>query len=85
MLGKLLHHYNLRRLNVRGLAGAHKKMLLRAWAYSFKKLLAYRFQRMQQVVIALRIPPQSTADQFWRRQLETGASCSATVTATWVN
>ena len=38
----LLHHYGLRRLNVRGQPGAHKTMLLTAVAYNLKKLFKYR-------------------------------------------
>ncbi|WP_457072067.1 transposase [Hymenobacter sp. UYAg731] len=41
VFGNLLPHYGLRRLNVRGLVGAHKTMLLTAVAYNLKKLLKY--------------------------------------------
>ncbi|GGF28525.1 transposase [Hymenobacter cavernae] len=41
VFGSLLQHYGLRRLNVRGQAGAHKSMLLAAIAYNLKKLLRY--------------------------------------------
>jgi Transposase DDE domain len=42
VFGNLLHHYGLRRMNVRGQAGAHKTMLLTAVAYNLKKLLKHR-------------------------------------------
>jgi hypothetical protein len=42
VFGNLIHHYSLRRMNVRGHTGAHKTMLLTAVAYNFKKLLEYR-------------------------------------------
>ncbi|WP_071885959.1 transposase [Hymenobacter sedentarius] len=43
--GNLMHHFGLRRLSVRGHAGAHKTMLLAAVAYNLKKLLKYQSQR----------------------------------------
>lgn len=64
VLGNLLHHYGLRRLNVRGLAGAHKTMLLTAVAYNLKKLLARRPLRAQGRVIALPMPAQP-AEEYW--------------------
>ncbi len=63
-LGNLLHHYGLRRLNVRGLAGAHKTMLLTALAYNLKKRLAHRPPRAQGLVIALPVPAQ-LAEEHW--------------------
>lgn len=36
VLGSLLHHYGLRRMNTRGRASAHKTMLLAAMAYNLK-------------------------------------------------
>ena len=54
VFGHLIHHYGLRRLNVRGHAGAHKTMLLAAVAYNLKKLLKHRSQ--QQMSLALALP-----------------------------
>ena len=54
VFGNLIHHYGLRRMNVRGQAGAHKSMLLTAVAYNLKKLLKYRPQ--QQVSVAMALP-----------------------------
>ena len=56
VFGNLLPHYGLRRMNVRGLAGAHKPMLLTAVAYNLKKLLKHRPQRQVSVAMALPRP-----------------------------
>ena len=53
VFGHLLHHYGLRRMNVRGHAGAHKTMLLTAVAYNLKKLLKYRPNRQLSLAVAL--------------------------------
>ena len=58
VFGNLLHHYGLRRMNVRGHAGAHKTMLLTAVAYNLKKLLKYRPNRQLSLAVAL---PQAAA------------------------
>jgi hypothetical protein len=54
VFGNLIHHYGLRRLNVRGHAGAHKTMLLTAVAYNLKKLLKHRPTRQTSLAMALR-------------------------------
>jgi transposase len=56
VFGNLLHHYGLRRMNVRGHAGAHKTMVLTAVAYNLKKLLKYRPQRQLSLAVALPRP-----------------------------
>jgi len=56
----LLHHYGLRRMNVRGQAGAHKTMLLSALAYNLKKLLKYHPQRQLSLAVALPRPLLAT-------------------------
>ena len=56
VFGNLIHHYGLRRMNVRGLAGAHKTMLLAAVAFNLKKLLRFRPQQHVSAVIALPRP-----------------------------
>lgn len=56
VFGNLIHHYGLRRLNVRGLAGAHKTMLLTAVAYNLKKLLKHRPTRQLSLAVALPRP-----------------------------
>ena len=53
VFGNLIHHYGLRRMNVRGHAGAHKTMLLTAVAYNLKKLLKYRPKRKLSLDVAL--------------------------------
>ena len=56
VFGNLLPHYGLRRMNVRGLAGAHKTMLLTAVAYNLKKLLKYCPNRQLSLAVALPQP-----------------------------
>ncbi|MBF9224228.1 IS1182 family transposase [Hymenobacter ruricola] len=56
VFGNLIHHYGLRRMNVRGHAGAHKTMLLTAVAYNLKKLLKHRPQRQVSSAVALPQP-----------------------------
>jgi len=68
VFGNLLHQYGLRRINVRGQAGAHKSMLLAAIAYNLKKLLRYRPQRLLRLAIALPPPPPPPLGRlFWLR------------------
>ncbi|WP_324680454.1 transposase [Hymenobacter sp. GOD-10R] len=57
VFGNLLHHYGLRRINVRGRAGAHKSMLLAAIAYNLKKLLRYSPEQQLRMAIVLPLPP----------------------------
>ena len=64
VFGNLLHHYGLRRLNVRGLAGAHKTMLLMAVVFNLKKLLRFRPQQYQSAVIALPRPISAPDTRF---------------------
>ncbi|MFD2720475.1 IS1182 family transposase [Hymenobacter monticola] len=56
VFGNLIHHYGLRRLNVRGHAGAHKTMLLAAIAFNLKKLLEHRLNRQVSLAVALPQP-----------------------------
>jgi hypothetical protein len=56
VFGNLLHHDGLRRLNMRGLAGAHKTMLLTAIAYNLKKLLKHWLQQHVSAAVALPQP-----------------------------
>ena len=56
VFGNLLPRYGLRRMNVRGLAGAHKTMLLTAVAFNLKKLLKYRPNRQRSLAPALPWP-----------------------------
>jgi transposase len=63
VFGNLIHHYGLRRVNVRGQAGAHKLMLLTAVAYNFKKLLKYRPKQAIHLAVALPPPPHPIPDK----------------------
>src|SRR4028119_1281126 len=68
VFGNLLHHYGLRRMNVRGQAGAHKTMLLTALAYNLKKLLKYRTNRQVSLAMALPQPGSLANDRHCRQQ-----------------
>jgi hypothetical protein len=67
VFGHLLHHYGLRRLNVRGQAGAHKTMLLTAGAYNLQKLLKHRPQQQVSQAVALPWPQLAANRRVWRR------------------
>jgi hypothetical protein len=68
VFGNLLHHYGMRRMNVRGQAGAHKTMLLTALAYNLKKLLKYRPNRQVSLTMALLRPGSLANDRHCRQQ-----------------
>ena len=77
VFGSLLHHYGLRRMNVRGHAGAHKTMLLTAVAYNLKKLLKYRPERQASLAVALPRPVLAATTPCWRRKRRTvGQMCA---------
>ncbi|HEX8326030.1 MAG TPA: IS1182 family transposase [Hymenobacter sp.] len=80
VFGHLLPHYGLRRLNVRGLAGAHKTMLLTAVAYNLKKLLKYRPQRQLSLAVALPRPLLAVNTRACRRNRRTETPTWAIVT-----
>ena len=67
VFGSLIHHYGLRRMNVRGLAGAHKTMLLTAVAYNLKKLLKHRPKRQLSLAMALPRPLLAANTRAGRR------------------
>lgn len=73
VFGNLIHHYGLRRLNVRGHAGAHKTMLLTAVAYNLKKLLKYRPQQQLSLAVALPRPLLAAKTRACRRNRRTEA------------
>lgn len=72
MFGNLIRHYGLRRMNVRGLAGAHKTMLLTAVAFDLKKLLRFRPQQHQSAVVALPRPLPAPNTPFYVRSPQPG-------------
>ncbi|MDB5234273.1 MAG: hypothetical protein JWR44_1266 [Hymenobacter sp.] len=76
VFGNLLPHYGLRRLNVRGHAGAHKTMLLSAVAYNLKKMLKYRPQRQGSAAVAL---PRPLLAPNWRGKRRNGRTWSPTL------
>ena len=67
VFGNLIHHYGLRRMNVRDHAGAHKTILLTAVAHNLKKLLKYRPNQQVGGVVALPLPPLAANARAWRR------------------
>jgi transposase len=67
VFGHLLHHYGLRRMNVRGQAGAHKTLLLKAVAYNLKTLLKHRPTHQIGHVVALPRPLLAANQRFWQR------------------
>ncbi|WP_210521693.1 transposase [Hymenobacter terricola] len=67
VFGNLLHHYGLRRMNVRGQAGAHKTMLLTAVAHNPNKLLQDRPQRQLSLAVALPGPLLAANRRSWPR------------------
>jgi transposase len=77
VFGNLIHHYGLRRLNVRGHAGAHKTMLLTAIAYNLKKLLKYRPQQQVGAAMALPQPLLAATTRAWRRNRRPEATTRA--------
>ncbi|WP_240773382.1 transposase [Pontibacter sp. SGAir0037] len=58
VLGTLINHMGMRRVNTRGLELAHKGMLLAAAAYNLQKLLHFTPKRSQTAVMALPRPEQ---------------------------
>jgi len=65
VFGSLIHHYGLRRISMRGKAGAHKAMLLAAMAYNLKKLLKHHPQQQLCVAVALPIPLPPLENQLF--------------------
>lgn len=74
VFGSLIHHYGLRRVNVRGHAGAHKTMLLAAVAYNLKKLLKHRPERQLSLAVALPRPLLAAKTRACRRNSRTETS-----------
>ena len=79
VFGNLIHHYGLRRMNVRGQAGAHKTMLLTAVAYNLKKLLKYWPQQQVSLAVALPRPLLAASTRACRRNRRTEAPTWAIV------
>ena len=67
VFGNLLHHYGLRRMNVRGHAGAHNTMLLTAVAYNLKKLLKSRPERQRSLAVTLPRPLLAANTHAYKR------------------
>ena len=67
VFGNLLHHDGLRRMNVRGQAGACKTMRLTAVTYNLRKLLKYRPERQVSLAVALPGPLLADTRRAWQR------------------
>ncbi|CAN5138971.1 hypothetical protein BH09BAC4_BH09BAC4_06220 [soil metagenome] len=64
-LGSLVDYYGLRKINVRGKAGAHKVMLMAAVAFNLKKYMKFTTKSTLSQAIALRVEwPLSSQDTF---------------------
>lgn len=70
VFGSLIPHYGLRRINMRGKAGAHKVMLMAAMTFNLKKLLKHRRQQLLRLAVALPTLPPPLANQLF--SLRTG-------------
>lgn len=70
VLGTLLNHMAMRKINTRGLHLAHKGMLMAAAAYNLQKLLHFTPKRSQTAVMALPRPEQAVffCFSFWLDQ-----------------
>jgi hypothetical protein len=55
VLGSLVDYYGLRKINVRGKAGAHKVMLMAAVAFNLKKYMKFTTKYTVSQAIALRV------------------------------
>lgn len=53
VFGSLIHHYGMRKVNVRGKAGAHKVMLMAATAFNLKKYMKFKPVETDSQAIAL--------------------------------
>ena len=71
-------HCGLRRMNVRGHAGAHKTMLLAAVVYNLKKLLKHRPQRHLSLAVALPRPLLAVNKRSWQPNKRSEAPIRAT-------
>ena len=55
VLGSLLEYNGLRKINVRGKAGAHKVMLMAAIAFNLKKCMKFTIKSTVSQAIALKV------------------------------
>lgn len=53
VFGSLIHHYGMRKVGVRGKAGAHKVMLMAATAFNLKKYIKFKSAEVVSKAIAL--------------------------------
>ncbi len=55
VLGTLINHHNMRRINSRGMAAANKHVLMAALTYNLKKYLKFTSNLHQSMVVALKV------------------------------
>jgi hypothetical protein len=60
IFGSLIHYYGLRKIGVRGKAGAHKVMLMAATAFNLKKYMKFKPREVVSQAIALQKEPDIT-------------------------
>ncbi len=66
VLGSLVEYYGLRKINVRGKAGAHKVMLMAAIAFNLKKYMKFTTKSNLNQAIALEVDCQLASQaNFW--------------------
>ena len=58
VFGTLINYYGLRKINVKGKAGAHKCMIMAAIAYNIKKLMKFLSKKAQSAVQSLPLPSE---------------------------
>ena len=56
VFGNLINYYGLRKINVKGKAGAHKCMLMSAIAFNLKKLMKFLTIKSNAKVVAMQVP-----------------------------
>lgn len=64
VLGTLINHHNMRRLNSRGMQSANKHVLMAALAYNLKKYLKFSRKLPQTIVMVLKKPVQRLLGDF---------------------
>nr|WP_262891503.1 transposase [Adhaeribacter radiodurans] len=64
VFGSLIQHYGLRKIGVRGKAGAHKVLLLAACAFNLKKYLKFQPVQVVSQAIALQKEQESVFNHY---------------------
>lgn len=59
VFGNLINYYGMRKINVKGIKGAHKVMLLAATAYNLKKWMKYISKKVKTQVQSVSLPSEN--------------------------